>query len=383
MTPQLKAKLASWVDQGFISPEQAETIRLHEARAPERPWVLYGIAGVGVTALVTGIISLIAANWQEISPAVKLGCYFSVLLAVGFGFFRHADRPGLARETLLTLFVPFVLAGIGLIAQIYNLHGDGWQALSLWLSITLPAVCLANNWAVVHLWLAALSLASVIWADSDRSLLPSDFARVCAVATLPPLLVGFGHIGERKRWVNPRLRKAALVWGMGAILFVGTPLANVMWGNYQPTLEDDLRFIVLPWAFLLAACVAVWIGPETKREARVTQLGLLVSSGVFLTLPLFLAGYFGSLATSLLGAAGFFVTWVLAVASAASSQRQRWFDFASLVIAVRVVIVYFEVFGSLAMTGVGLIVSGIVILGIAFAWHRYRGQLRQQLGGAT
>ena len=56
---------------------------------------------------------------------------------------------------------------------------------------------------------------------------------------------------------------------------------------------------------------------------------------------------------------------------------------ASLVIALRVVIVYFEVFGSLAMRGLGLIFSGIVILTISFMWHRFRVRVRQQLGGES
>lgn len=108
---------------------------------------------------------------------------------------------------------------------------------------------------------------------------------------------------------------------------------------------------------------------------------LLLACGVFATLPLFFSNSSQSLGTKIFGAAGFFCTWVLAAATAALAQRKRWFDLASLVIALRVVIVYFEVFGSLAMTGLGLIFSGIVILTIAFAWHRFRERVRQQMGG--
>src|SRR5690606_39985405 len=101
-------------------------------------------------------------DWS--SDVCSSDLYFTQQGGVGYAFLRKAEHSGLARETWLTLFVPLLLAGIGLIAQIYNLHGDGWQALLLWVTITLPAVWLTQSWALAHLWPAAVLLASVIWA---------------------------------------------------------------------------------------------------------------------------------------------------------------------------------------------------------------------------
>jgi hypothetical protein len=41
----------------------------------------------------------------------------------------------------------------------------------------------------------------------------------------------------------------------------------------------------------------------------------------------------------------------------------------------RFLILYFQALGSLALTGTGLILSGIAIIGLAFLWHRYRHSL--------
>jgi hypothetical protein len=43
-----------------------------------------------------------------------------------------------------------------------------------------------------------------------------------------------------------------------------------------------------------------------------------------------------------------------------------------MVIALRLVVVYFEVFGSLAVTGVGLVFSGGLMIVSALYWNRLR-----------
>jgi uncharacterized membrane protein len=381
MTPQLQKKVASWVEQGLITADQAERIAAYERREPDRPWTLYGIAGIGITALVTGVVSLIAANWDDIAPWVKLACYFLLQGGVGYGFLRVAERPGFVRETWLTLFAPLFLAGIGLIAQIHNLHGDGWQALLLWLTITLPAVWLAQSWALVHGWIVAALVTSVIWASAYRSGGVPEFGRACIVASLPLAFIAIAFLSEHIASFNRYLRSAGVVWGMAALLLVSTPVANVLW--YDSPGDMQLGYLVLPWAVLLLAAAGSWYRPQVKLEVRISTVALLVACGVFSTLPLFFGDSDESVGIKMIAAAGFFCTWILAAAAAAYSHHRRWFDFASLVIALRVVIVYFEVFGSLAMTGLGLIFSGIVILGIAFAWHRFRERVRQQLEGGV
>jgi hypothetical protein len=39
-------------------------------------------------------------------------------------------------------------------------------------------------------------------------------------------------------------------------------------------------------------------------------------------------------------------------------------------VAVRLFIVYFELFGSLATTGLGLIVAGALLIGLTLLWRR-------------
>jgi hypothetical protein len=97
----------------------------------------------------------------------------------------------------------------------------------------------------------------------------------------------------------------------------------------------------------------------------------LILSGILIIIPSFVD--VGD--QPILGCALFIAVWSGAAAIAAANERRRLFDAAALIIGIRFIVVYFQVFGSLAATGLGLILSGSVILGVAYLWYRYRGQV--------
>jgi hypothetical protein len=63
--------------------------------------------------------------------------------------------------------------------------------------------------------------------------------------------------------------------------------------------------------------------------------------------------------------------------------RIRAFNALTGLVALRVLIVYFEVFGSLLDTGLGLIFGGLLTLLLAWLWKRHRGSLAQRLSGGS
>jgi uncharacterized membrane protein len=83
MLVNLKKRLLVWQEHGLISEGDARTILEFEASQVNRSWVSFGIAGIGVTAFITGIISILASNWEFLSDSVKIAGYF--ILQVGFG----------------------------------------------------------------------------------------------------------------------------------------------------------------------------------------------------------------------------------------------------------------------------------------------------------
>lgn len=367
MIINLKHKLMTWVENGLITSDQRQRILAFEDRQGSKPWVLYGIAGIGVTALVTGIISLVAANWEIIPAWLKLVNYFLIQSAAGFLYLRFDRKPGLWREVFLTTFSLLFFAGIGLIAQIYNLHGDGWEALLLWLGITLPITLRAQSGMICHIWMLTSLVTSWIWATAGSNIHLEE-QRICLATAVPFLLTALGFWAQKFVTLNERFRTASVVWGIGALLICGTPMANFSWADSHHY-SIGLEKLVVPWIALLIAVAGSLVRPNASPTQRMTTAALFVAVGIYLTIPVTRSEWHQH---SVMGAIGFIVVWALAAAAASLANYRRLFDVASLVIAIRFIVIYFEVFGSLTYTGVGLIASGVVILGVVAIWYKLR-----------
>ncbi len=59
----------------------------------------------------------------------------------------------------------------------------------------------------------------------------------------------------------------------------------------------------------------------------------------------------------------------------ASIKFPRMFQWCVILIGIRFVFLYFQALGGLATTGVGLIISGIVIISLCILWNKYRKHL--------
>ena len=62
---------------------------------------------------------------------------------------------------------------------------------------------------------------------------------------------------------------------------------------------------------------------------------------------------------------------------AGNSGHHRTFNLITFLIGLRFVILYFQAMGGLAATGVGLIMSGLMIIGITWFWYKSRGRLQR------
>jgi uncharacterized membrane protein len=81
----------------------------------------------------------------------------------------------------------------------------------------------------------------------------------------------------------------------------------------------------------------------------------------------------------LVAALTFIGLWVLVAYTAHQAGLLNLLNFATAVIGIRILIVYFEVFGSLLGTGVGLVTGGMLTLGMVWLWVRKRREFAREL----
>lgn len=96
------------------------------------------IGFIGALAIVGGIILIISHNWWKIPNIIKILTYISVLIFIHIGGILTRETYSKISSLLHFIGAGYVLAGIGLVAQIYNLSSTDGRAFLLWFIMILP-----------------------------------------------------------------------------------------------------------------------------------------------------------------------------------------------------------------------------------------------------
>jgi len=386
MLVNLTKRLKLWREHEIISEEELRRITEFENSHSSRSWVSFGIAGVGLTAFIAGVISIIAANWEHFSDAVKLSAYFALQIGLGIAFLRHEKHKTLIRAITLALFAVLLWAGIGLFAQIFNRSGTWWQAMLFWTCFTTPAVISSNSRLLCSLWcLIAVATSGVWMAESD--VFGRERGIIAVVSTTAILLTAAGIAAYSAKFITDALKTASIVCGIGFLLVIVTPLVDGEWTSSgfiaNGAVSTSRSLLVMPWCAAALAALASMRRPDVDIRIRTATSLLFLVTAAYLSGPLLLSPdllHRGWL-RELCGAVGFIIVWSVAASAAAFASMRRLFELASFVIALRFIVIYFQVFGTLSTTGIGLIISGLVILGIAVLWNQGRRSVTSKLGG--
>lgn len=163
----LRGELPALVASGTISAETAQALERHYALEPEesRNLGFVILATVGSTLIATGIILLIAHNWDELSRPVRCAIAFLPLIAAqilsAFVLLRRdGSRPW--REAAAI----FTFAGIGtaiaLVSQTYQIHGSFANFVLVWSLLGLPLVYLMRT----TLGAIAYCVGTIVWVTT-------------------------------------------------------------------------------------------------------------------------------------------------------------------------------------------------------------------------
>ena len=367
----LNRRLDAWLREGVIDADAARRIRAFEDTR-KRPTALQVLAGLGALAVGTGLVAIVAANWAAIPPVVKLAVDLLLGATCAYGIDRSVGRArGWSTEALLIVYYLFVLASLGLIGQIYQLGTPLHTALGVWSLATMPLLLLARSRFAGLLWAAGLITTYVInavhWIDRVKDADRVDLALSLGVA-LPVLLFTFSWVLRRtSREISRTFEEIAWLAVVG-LAFVGT------FGWYAAIGVEHLASWGAGLAVLLAAVAIAsrrFLFPEHARLAAMSFVVFLTAT----VLPLvvthesleLVGGLFG------LGVLGFFARMAYQIGHRAA------FGVLTAAIGIRIVTIYFEVFGSLMSTGLGLVTGGVLTILIAWLWARTSSSLQHEI----
>jgi uncharacterized membrane protein len=375
-------KLARWREAGLLDETTAARIAAFEQQS-HRPVMLYALGGLGALTLGIGIVSIVAANWDEISRHAKLGLDLVFGAGLAFALFRAASSgEKWLTDVLAGVYYLFVLASIALIGQIYQLGSPQYQGLLTWSLVTAPFMLLVRGPLLGAVWLAGLVVTQgycyaelLGWMDdlwSDAVVL--NVAISLAFASLVThIIVARVELFARDRplvsAVWSRLLWTSLVAGALTICFA-----------FYSDIEDDK----LSWAVLVCGGLAAGLYtllPKLYSDVSVrarTGMGLLLAATWLVLATATTADRYAMPAIGALAQVGILAiaAWtVLALGSV------RTFNLLTALIALRVLVMYFEVFGSMLDTGLGMITGGLLTLLLAWIWKQKSSELAERLGG--
>jgi uncharacterized membrane protein len=168
----------------------------------------------------------------------------------------------------------------------------------------------------------------------------------------------------------------SLLWVF--ILVTGFGLGFVF---YQGVSDIDP---LLNWSIVVMAAVVgilhlAWpyLYPSTPPRARFGMTAIL--AWIALVMALGLSFQRGEVRA--IGALAQIVLLGLAGWTSLELGRVRTFNLFTAAIALRVLVIYFEVFGSMLSTGVGMITGGMLTLVLAWLWKRQSSELASRLAG--
>lgn len=366
----LERQLKRWMAAGLIDAGQAERIRSFEKRAA-RPTLLYAVTGLGGLAMAIGLVSIVAANWDVIPGRLKLALDLGGVAALSYGVLRWIEggRAWL-RETGILVLYGLVLASIALVGQVYQLGGSASVALGAWSLLTFLLMAQGRSTTVGLAWLGGL-LATYVAAllELAERLPEASHLALLAAYWAPLVCIAAG----RSRWLQrARPHYASVLRGAGFAQLVLSSSAATL-GFYEGRRLDT------GWSWLgVAVSLAgtAWLSARSREAPAGRASGWLLWAAFLVAhVPLVMPHGDWSVAAAL----AFIALWWMVAVAAYRAGRGALLHVATALIGLRLLIAYFEVFGSLLGTGVGLVTGGLLTLLMAWIWARKRRELEREL----
>jgi uncharacterized membrane protein len=336
LTARWERYLERWTTAGLIEPSTAERVRVYEAGQEKTQGLRWPVAlaiSLGGLLLGAGVLLLVAAHWDTLSPGERFGLVLLLVALFHVAGAFTAERFAVLSTTLHAVGTISLGAGIFLAGQIFNLQEHWPGGLLLWALGAWVAYVLLHDWPqaalaalLTPMWLGGEWLVATgrwVWTDKIlaegilllaitylTALLPNretpvrkTLARIGALALIPSVLLvivsrdwrqfSSSGISRELGWTVALLLPLALAWVLrrsAAWMNLIAALWVVALGTTslpsQPN-ESLLRFVwreLGPYA--LCALGSIGLIAWGLKEARKERINLGVA-GFALTVLVF------------------------------------------------------------------------------------------------
>lgn len=357
-------KIEAWHKAGVIDDATRDRLIAYEADHA-RPIALWAVFGIGALAIGLGLVSVVAANWEDIPGGLRLAVHLALiagtLAALGWREADLAGRSPYAGEALLFVTGALGLTFFGHVGQVYQTASPLWQPLTAWLVLFAPLLlAMGRGWPAAGALMGVLLWA--VWDYADRGSQAAGIALALWLALVTAVPVLAAPVAGWLRRASPRgpfwrqIEQLALAYAVA-----GASLAAAFASMDAFARPDTLGN---PAAMALRGAIGVGAGLALMalRPGPSGRMAGAIMAGAGLCLPL----AYGLSGSDILAAALFMALWTGIATAALKAGWRGVFQLAVGVIALRLIILSFELASDLLLSGFGLILAGLLILGIGW-----------------
>jgi uncharacterized membrane protein len=405
---RLNRIIDEWVEKKLITSVQAENIIEYENSKVKKPWVLYAFIMLGVSILSIGIISIIASNWKDIPSFVKLAIDFLILSAIAYAAYRvyYLNKPS-AFDGIAAFFMLFYLASIGLISQIYHTGGQLYQAFFLLCAVMLPVTLLTYRNFLPHLWTVIFLIAVIqfIVLHLDRHSKDSySFIFAGLLFSLPVICAMIANLLPKFK-ISNKLTMPFLIWSIvfffAALIFFDFNY-SIQDRYYSSPFKNFDEMNISHYYYIINISCALFIASVFFN--RIISMKIRIMTAVFGIIYCFTTNFFMIYNDYIykyykthdynyneyfsfykiiktIGPVETIAALLLFSFIFSALNYKRIFSMMIILVGIRFLVIYFQVFGSLAYTGFGLIISGLIIIGLVYVWYKYNRKIEEKIGG--
>ena len=200
----LSEQLPAWERDGIITTEGASQLRERYAVEATGGLVQLIIGAVGGLLIGTGLVAVLAYNWDDFPRWVRLLLAFGPLAGtqVATWFVLRRDDAGTRwqREAAGLLQTFAAGAALALVSQIYHLPGRWTELVFWWCVVSLPLAWVLKSQAVAIAYLIGITVWTLAEASEQGPWGAPDAADIRI--WFPLLLAGIGPL-----WPGPTLRQ--------------------------------------------------------------------------------------------------------------------------------------------------------------------------------
>jgi len=213
-------QLPELVEKGVLSQENAGRIHDHYGEVavfPKSRIAMLMMAILGAAFVGSGIILLLAHNWDDLSRPIRAVLSFTPLVvgqALGLWVLLKRAESAAWREGIAMFITAAIGVCISLIAQTYNLPGDMATFLLTWCLLGLPLIYVFNASGAAFLYLVGITS----WAGYQEAHSNNAFGFWLLLALALP------HIGWAWRTAPKGPRFAFLTSVLGVVLCIAPGL---------------------------------------------------------------------------------------------------------------------------------------------------------------